>query len=463
MPAAPRRPPPPPRSCAGSCSPRCATAARSSAAKRSGYGAPVEVAIGAHDGLLLAATPAAAALRADPEQAGEREWLLVAAAVGALVELAEPGPPADAAAIGDRRGRARPGLPRRRAPGARPSTPTTLEELVPLAFDEQVEPVDRLKAAARAVPGSVLADVALRAPIGAGHPLRIAEAVARFGGRPADPRSVEEQEELVSRCSTRPASAVARPHEDPDPARRVARRILQRLNGMGKWGGYHTDFAHLARGFAGNERALAQEVGEALLADGLLAEKPSVGQRHVFLNPRRAADIHRLIETGETPAGLKLPVAPDRGIVPGMRIPSPGQVAGKLQTVATLARAGIVRPQRPDRLFHAASALIRWGATPAAGFKAAASRFPDDRAIIDEAGTLTFREVHERTNALAHALAAEGVGPGDRVAIMCRNHRGWVEAYVATNKLGGARAVHEHGVQRPAARRRGAARGRRRW
>ena len=119
-----------------------------------------------------------------------------------------------------------------------------------------------------------------------------------------------------------------------------------------------------------------------------------------------------------------------------MWIPSPGTVAGKVQTVATLARAGIVRPQRPDRLFGAALALIRWGATPAAGFKAAASRFPDDRALVDEAGTLTFREVHERTNALAHALAAEGVGPGDRVAIMCRNHRGWVEAYVAANKLG---------------------------
>ena len=76
---------------------------------------------------------------------------------------------------------------------------------------------------------------------------------------------------------------------------------------MGKWGGYHTDFAHLARGFAGNDRALAQAVGEALLAAGLLAEKPSVGQRHVFLNPRRAADIRRLIETGEAPAGLALP------------------------------------------------------------------------------------------------------------------------------------------------------------
>src|SRR5215208_7173244 len=114
-----------------------------------------------------------------------------------------------------------------------------------------------------------------------------------------------------------------------------------------------------------------------------------------------------------------------------MRIPSPGSIIGNVQTVATLARAGIVRPQRPDRLVHAAVALIRWGATPAAGFKVAASRFPEDLAIIDEAGTLTFREMHERTNALAHALAAEGVGPGDRVAIMCRNHRGWVETYVA--------------------------------
>jgi hypothetical protein len=76
---------------------------------------------------------------------------------------------------------------------------------------------------------------------------------------------------------------------------------------MGKWGGYHTEWAHLARGFAGNDRALAEEVGEALLRSGLLDEKPSVGQRHVFLNPRRAGDIHAFIERGETPPGLKLP------------------------------------------------------------------------------------------------------------------------------------------------------------
>jgi hypothetical protein len=272
------------------------------ALKRSGYEAPVEVAIG-HDGeRLLAATPAAAALRADPQQAAEREWLLVAAVVGALVDLAEPGPPVDAAALavaaGDLDGFLVVGLP---APALDP-------ELVPLAFDDHVAGIDRLRAAARAVPGALLADTVLRAPIGSGHPLRIAEAVARLGGAPADARSVEEHEDAVYALleTDRDGRRIA-PHEDPDPARRVARRILQRLNGMGKWGGYHTDFAHLARGFAGNDRQLAQEVGEALLADGLLAEKPSVGQRHVFLNPRRAADIHRLIDTGEPPSGLKLP------------------------------------------------------------------------------------------------------------------------------------------------------------
>src|SRR5918999_4687393 len=120
-----------------------------------------------------------------------------------------------------------------------------------------------------------------------------------------------------------------------------------------------------------------------------------------------------------------------------MKAPSPALITGKLHTVATLARAGMIRPQRPDRLENAAFALIRGGATPAAGYKAAATRYPDELGLIDESGTLTFRELHERSNALAHALAREGVKAGDGVAIMCRNHRGWVDAYVAVNKLGG--------------------------
>jgi fatty-acyl-CoA synthase len=112
------------------------------------------------------------------------------------------------------------------------------------------------------------------------------------------------------------------------------------------------------------------------------------------------------------------------------------QVTTKLHTALALTGAGIIRPQRPDRALRTAITLIRWGPTPAAGYAMNAVRYPDEQAIVDELGTLSFREVHERTNALAHALADDGIGVGDGVAIMCRNHRGWIDAYVACSKLG---------------------------
>ena len=112
------------------------------------------------------------------------------------------------------------------------------------------------------------------------------------------------------------------------------------------------------------------------------------------------------------------------------------QVASKLFLVKTLAGAGILRPARPDRLVSVARALIRFGPTPAAGYAASAARYPDEIAVIDDAGTITFREVHERSNAIAHALSEAGVDEGDAVGVMMRNHRGFVEALVACSKLG---------------------------
>jgi hypothetical protein len=266
------------------------------ARKRSGYERPVLVAVAGAEGALRAAAPAAPALRADPDAVNERTWLLVAALVGALVEVAGAGT-VRAGRLGGQLALDVAGDPED-------------AELVPLAFEAHVAGVDRLRARALVLPAGLLADVDdLRAPIGAAHPLVVAASVAALGGRPADPASMEQHEDAVLAALDAGAGGAdfSRPHDDPDPARRAARRILQRLDGMGKWGGYHTEFAHLARGFAGNERALAEAVGEALLVSGLLAEKPSVGQRHVFLNPRRAGDIHALIERGATPAGLELP------------------------------------------------------------------------------------------------------------------------------------------------------------
>jgi acyl-CoA synthetase (AMP-forming)/AMP-acid ligase II len=114
----------------------------------------------------------------------------------------------------------------------------------------------------------------------------------------------------------------------------------------------------------------------------------------------------------------------------------PDQVSQKLFTARTLAQTRILRPTRPDKLARLAQALRRWGPTPAAGYAMSAIRDPDGLAIIDERGTLTFTDVHRRTNALAHGLSDRGVKEGDGVAIMCRNHRGFVEATVACSKLG---------------------------
>ncbi|HVP02418.1 MAG TPA: acyl-CoA synthetase [Solirubrobacteraceae bacterium] len=102
----------------------------------------------------------------------------------------------------------------------------------------------------------------------------------------------------------------------------------------------------------------------------------------------------------------------------------------------TLVRAGLVRPERPDRLVRALDVLRRWGPTVAAGYSAGAIRRPDAVALVDERGTLTFSEVDRRTNALARALAARGVRAGDGVAVLARNHRWFVDASVAIGKLG---------------------------
>ena len=104
--------------------------------------------------------------------------------------------------------------------------------------------------------------------------------------------------------------------------------------------------------------------------------------------------------------------------------------------VRTLAGAGLIRPERPDRLVRGLDALRRWGPTVAGGYAAAAIRHPDSVALIDELGSLTFKQIDRRGNAVARGLSARGVRPGDGVAILARNHRGFVDATAGVAKLG---------------------------
>ncbi len=101
-----------------------------------------------------------------------------------------------------------------------------------------------------------------------------------------------------------------------------------------------------------------------------------------------------------------------------------------------LARAGVLAPVRPDRLVRMADALRRYGAGPAAACAASAARYGDAPALHDDLGRLSFTELEARTNALADAFGGLGVTAGATVAVMCRNHRGLLEAMIAAGKVG---------------------------
>ncbi|HVW48526.1 MAG TPA: AMP-binding protein [Solirubrobacterales bacterium] len=101
-----------------------------------------------------------------------------------------------------------------------------------------------------------------------------------------------------------------------------------------------------------------------------------------------------------------------------------------------LHRAGVIAPMRPDKAARVARTFVRWGASPATGVTIAAIEHPHELAIIDERGSLTWERLHRRSNALARSLQALGVGTGDGIGVMARNHRGFLEATLAAAKLG---------------------------
>src|SRR6195952_3051272 len=103
--------------------------------------------------------------------------------------------------------------------------------------------------------------------------------------------------------------------------------------------------------------------------------------------------------------------------------------------VSTLARAGGAAPVRARRNFRIGAAVRREGMTVASGFAIAAQRCPDRAGLIDELGTLTWRELDQRSDALAAALQDLPEKP-NVVGIMARNHRGFVESLIAANRIG---------------------------
>ena len=109
------------------------------------------------------------------------------------------------------------------------------------------------------------------------------------------------------------------------------------------------------------------------------------------------------------------------------------RLAETLGIVATMRRAGLIAPMRPDKYVRIAAAMQRENMGITSGFAAAAQRCPDRPGLVDELGELTWREIDQRADALAtelQTLAPKVIG------LMARNHRGFVEALIAASRIG---------------------------
>ncbi|WP_041782403.1 acyl-CoA ligase FadD12 [Mycolicibacterium chubuense] len=107
-----------------------------------------------------------------------------------------------------------------------------------------------------------------------------------------------------------------------------------------------------------------------------------------------------------------------------------------LGLLSTMVRAGVIAPMRPDKYLRIASAMSRENMAVTSGFAAAAARCPDRAGLVDELGILTWRQIDRRADALAAALQALPEGQPEVIGLMARNHRGFVDALIAANRIG---------------------------
>ena len=103
---------------------------------------------------------------------------------------------------------------------------------------------------------------------------------------------------------------------------------------------------------------------------------------------------------------------------------------------------------KPQEIAYAMLTMRQWGMV-AGAIKIAAHRDPDFPGLVDELGELTFRELDQRSNALANAWKQQGLTDRSVIAVLCRDHRGLVETMFAAGKLGAKLLLMNTGFAKP--------------
>ena len=111
---------------------------------------------------------------------------------------------------------------------------------------------------------------------------------------------------------------------------------------------------------------------------------------------------------------------------------------GTRAALTTARKAGLLEP---GLVMATMASFAFWGPTVATAYASGGARRPFRAAIIDDYGSVSYFQLNNRTDHVAGALRRLGVGGSSTVGIMCRNHRGFIEANVAAAKVG-ARVVY---------------------
>ncbi|WP_067535208.1 acyl-CoA synthetase [Nocardia crassostreae] len=118
------------------------------------------------------------------------------------------------------------------------------------------------------------------------------------------------------------------------------------------------------------------------------------------------------------------------------------------KALGTLREKGISDPRDPMETLRSVRDSRVFG-PPATAVRHAARSWPDNVAVSDERGELTYRELDEGSNAVARGLQRMGVTPGTVVGLLARDHRGLLLATVAAGKLGARLALMNTGFAKP--------------
>ena len=125
--------------------------------------------------------------------------------------------------------------------------------------------------------------------------------------------------------------------------------------------------------------------------------------------------------------------------LPGQAVTSLGRYlergSAELHYLRKIFQSGALKLESPRVLASALADGARWGELgmiPALN----ARRSPNRLAVIDDDGSITFKELDDAANAVANGLLAMGVRGGDGVAILARNHRWFLIANYGAARVG---------------------------